>query len=157
MVRKCAYAVVAIVLDFVALCPSNAQLGFLSASGVDDCLTRANILVRQAGMTSTPTGRTERAERPPFGQARSGNGPALVSFVLVVELALAAITAAACWLVLAIAGICVSTEHRRRFKIVSPFLPERLADRAPRSMSEMPDFVSQASENPWACQMRRIR
>lgn len=137
MVHKWAYAVVAIVLDFVALCPSNAQPGFQSASRVDDCLRRANSLVMEAGNTpfGPGTGRTERAERPPFYQASSGNGPALVSLVVAAELALAAITAGACWLVLAIAGICVNIEDGRRFKIVPPFLPERLADRAPSSMS----------------------
>jgi hypothetical protein len=129
MVRKWAYAVVAILLDFVVLCPANAQSGFLRASGVDDCLRRANSLVMQAGKTSfgPDTGPTERAERPPFGPASSGYGPALVFFVVAVELALAAITAAACWLVLAIAGICVSIGDRRRLKIVPPLLPERLA------------------------------
>jgi hypothetical protein len=129
MGRKWAYAVVAIVLDFAVLCPANAQPGFLSASRVDDCLRPANSLVMQAGNTSfgPDTGRTERAERPPFGPASGGYGPALVFFVVAVELALAAITAGACWLVLAIAGICVSMEDRRRLKIVPPFLSQRLA------------------------------
>ena len=49
MVHKWAYAVLAIVLDFAALCPANAQPGFLSASAADDSVRRANSLVRQAG------------------------------------------------------------------------------------------------------------
>jgi hypothetical protein len=144
MVRKWAYTVVAIVLDFVVLCPANAQPGFPRASGVDDCLRRANSVVMQAGNTSfvPDTGRTERAERLAFGPASSGYGLALVFFVVAVELALAAITAEACWLVLAIAGICVSIEERRRVKIVPPFLPERPALHPVRKTSEITPKVA---------------
>jgi hypothetical protein len=71
--------------------------------------------------------RTERAERPPTGSASSGNAPAIVFYVAAVELSLAAITAAACWLVLAIAGIWASIEDHQRLQIVRPFLPQRLA------------------------------
>jgi hypothetical protein len=149
MVHKWAYAVVAIVLGFAALCLANAQPGFLRASGVDDCLRRANSLVMQAGNTSfgPDTGGLERAERPPFGPASSGYGPTVVFFVAAVELALAAITAGACWLVLAIAGICVSIEDRRRLKIVlpflpAPFLPERLALHPVRKTSEIPSRMA---------------
>jgi len=144
MVHKWAYAVLAIVLDFAALCPANAQPGFLSASGADDSVRRANSLVRQAGNTAfaPDTGRTERAEHSPLGPASSGNGPALVAFVVAVELALAAITAAACWLVLALAGICVDIEDRRRFKLVPPFLPERLALHPVRKTSEVTSKVA---------------
>jgi len=140
MVRKWAFAVVAIVLDFVVLCPANAQpVRFLSASDVDDCLRRTDSLVMQAGNTSfgPDASRTQRAERPPFGPGSSGNGPALVFFVVAVELALAAITAVACWLVLAIAGICVRIEDRRHLKIVQPFLPERLAFHPVRKTSKL--------------------
>jgi hypothetical protein len=145
MVRKWAYAVVAIALDFVVLCPANAQpVRFLSASGVDDCLGRANGLVVQAGNTSfgPDANRTERAERPPFGPVTRGNVLELVSFVVVVELALAAITAVACLLVLAIAGICVTIENRRRLKILQPFLPERLALHPVRKTSEITSKVA---------------
>ncbi len=112
MVRKWAYAVVVTVLSFVVL------WGFLSASGLEDGLRRANSLVMQSSWT-------DRAGRPPFGPASSGNSPAPIFFVAAVELALAAITAGACCLVLALAGICFSIEDRRR--LVPPFLPEGLA------------------------------
>src|SRR5579863_8271083 len=149
MVRKWAYAVVAIVLDFVVLCPANAQPGFLCASRADDGQRRDNSLVVQAGNTSfgPDTGWTKRAERPRFGPASSGYGSALVFFVVTVELALAVITSGACWLVLAIAGICVSIEDRRRLKIVPPFLPapflrERLALYPVRKTSEITSRVA---------------
>lgn len=128
MGRKWAYAAVAIVLDFVVLCPANAQPAFSSASGEDHCLAQAHSVIMQSGRSFGPdTDPTETAARPPFAPASSGYGPLLVFFVVAVELALAVATAVACWLVLVIAGICVSIEDRRRLKIVLPFLPDRLA------------------------------
>jgi len=143
MVRKWAYVVVVLVLDFVVLCPANAQPGFLSASGVDDCMRRANSLVIEAGSTSfsPDAGWTQGAERPTFGPARSGYSP-LVFFVVAVMLAFAAIMAVACCLVLGIAGICVSTEDRRQLKIVPSLLPEKLVLHLVRKTSEITSRVA---------------
>jgi hypothetical protein len=79
--------------------------------------------------------RRGRTERPAIGSASSGNGLTIILYVAAVELALAAIVAAACWLVLAIAGISVSIEDHRRFRILRPFLPQRLALQTVRKTS----------------------
>ncbi len=65
--------------------------------------------------------------RHPIGSVRSVNDLTIVVYVVEVELALAAIVAAACWLVLAIAGIYVSIEDRWHSQIGSPFLSQPLA------------------------------
>jgi hypothetical protein len=130
MVRIWGCTVVVIILDFVALCPANAQpVPFLSDSDAGGCLRRASSSIMQAGdrRFDPNASRTGRTERPPIGSSSSGNGPTIVFFVTAVELALAASTAAACWLVLAIAGICVSIEDHRRLQVLRPFLYQRLA------------------------------
>lgn len=122
--------VVAIILDFVTLCPANAQLvPFISDHDARGCLSRAFSSIMPAGnrRVDPNASRTERTERPPIGSASRGNGPTIVLFVTAVEVALKTITAAACWLVLAIAGICVSIGDHRRLQMVRPFLPQRLA------------------------------
>jgi hypothetical protein len=145
MSRIWACTVVAIILEFFALCPASAQpVPFLSGSDARGCLRRAYSSIIQAGngRFDAVASRTERTERPPIGSASTGNGPAIVFYVAAVELALAAFTAAACWLVLAITGICFSIEERRRLQIVRSLLPQRLALHRVRKTSVVTSTVA---------------
>jgi hypothetical protein len=130
MVHTWGCAVLTIVLDLVALCPANAQptksLSNFEAAGR---LKLANSTTLQAGNPrfDPNADRTARTGRSPNAPVSGGNGLIIVIYVAAVELALAAIVAASCWLVLAIAGICDRFENRRRSPIVWPFLRQQPA------------------------------
>lgn len=118
MVRIWGCALAAIVLDFVVLCPVGAQAAPLfNASEAPGFLKRPDISTLQARNRVNPNPSPNRTEGLAIDSVNSGTGSAIVLYVTAVELALAAIVAAACWLVLAFAGIWLRIDDSRRSQI----------------------------------------
>jgi len=130
MVRTWGCTILTMVLYLVALCPANAKpTTFLGNFETAGSVKLASSTILQAGKRhfDPNEGRTARTGHPPNIPVNGGNGLIIVIYVAAVELALAAIVAVTCWLVLAIAGIFDRFENRRRSPILWPFLRQRPA------------------------------
>jgi hypothetical protein len=112
MVRIWIWAAVAVILELSALSSATGQnLPLL-------CDAEARAYFAQAGsLEPRKSGRRFNSNlgEMPLERGRIGraNGPAAVFYIAAVELGLAAATAVACWLTIAIAGICLRISERR--------------------------------------------
>jgi hypothetical protein len=112
MVRIWVWAAVPVILELSALCSAGGQ----NMPLLCDADARA-FFAQASSLEPQKTGRLFDSNVGDIslrkGRIASANGPAAVFYIAAVELGLAAATAVACWLTIALAGICLRISERR--------------------------------------------